>query len=116
MIAVIEAVIIYGAGLILSAVNVYVQDVENIVQFLLNLGFYATPIVYPLSIFGGGLLSKIIQLNPMTMLVNAYRAVMMYDSNPGLLSMTGCLILGLILVMIGNWVFNKLERGFAEEL
>lgn len=116
VIAVIEAVIIYGAGLILSAVNVYVQDVENIVQFLLNLGFYATPIVYPLSIFGGGLLSKIIQLNPMTMLVNAYRAVMMYDSNPGLLSMTGCLILGLILVMIGNWVFNKLERGFAEEL
>lgn len=116
VIAVIEAIMIYGMGLILSAVNVYVQDVENIVQFLLNLGFYATPIVYSVSIFGSGLLSKIIRLNPMTMLVNAYRAVMMYDANPGLLSMSAVLIFGILLVVIGNWVFDRLQRGFAEEL
>lgn len=44
-IGVIEALLIYGIGLILAAVNVYVQDVNNIIQFVLNLLFYGTPIV-----------------------------------------------------------------------
>lgn len=117
VIAVIEAIFIYGIGLILSSINVYVQDVENIVQFLLNLMFYGTPIVYYLNIFQpGSLLYRLICLNPMTMLVNAYRAVFMYQQAPGWKSLSFVLILGLILCVFGSWVFNKLQKGFAEEL
>ncbi len=117
VIALIEAILVYGIGLILSAVNVYVQDVENIVQFFLNLAFYATPIVYDLNIFPStSILYQIIRLNPMTMLVNAYRNVFMFGAAPGWRSMSLVLVLGIVLIIFGNWVFNKLQRGFAEEL
>lgn len=117
VIAAIEALLTYGIGLILSAVNVYVQDVENIVQFILNLLFYATPIVYDLNIFPPtSLLYKLVKYNPMTQLVNAYRYVFMQGMNLGFKSLLLVLGLAIILTVFGTWVFNKLQKGFAEEL
>lgn len=117
VIALIEAILIYGIGLILSAINVYVQDVENLVQFFLNLLFYGTPIVYALSIFPStSILYKLVRYNPMTMLVYAYRAILMDGMAPGWKSMSVVLVLGIVLTMFGTWVFNKLQKGFAEEL
>lgn len=117
VIAIVEAFFCYGIGLFLSAVNVYVQDVENLVQFFLNLLFYGTPIVYALSIFPStSILYKLVRYNPMTMLVYAYRAILMDGMAPGWKSMSVVLVLGIVLTMFGTWVFNKLQKGFAEEL
>ncbi|WP_323088734.1 ABC transporter permease [Allobaculum sp. JKK-2023] len=117
VIALIEAILIYGIGLILSAINVYVQDVENLVQFFLNLLFYGTPIVYALSIFPStSILYQLVRYNPMTMLVYAYRAILMDGMAPGWKSMSVVLVLGIVLTMFGTWAFNKLQKGFAEEL
>lgn len=117
VIAVIEALLIYGLSLILSAINVYVQDVEYIIQFVLNMMFYGTPIIYTLDMLSGqSLLSSLVSLNPMTILVNAYRTCIMYDGNPGWRGLLAVLALALLLCAFGSWVFNRLQRGFAEEL
>lgn len=117
VIAIIEGLLCYGIGLILAAINVYVQDVENIVQFILNLLFYATPIIYSIDMFSPDTkLYWIVRYNPMTMLMNAYRNVFMYDANPSLKALGLVLGLAIIAIIIGNWVFNRLEKGFAEEL
>lgn len=116
-IGVIEALLIYGIGLILAAVNVYVQDVNNIIQFVLNLLFYGTPIVYSLSVFPSKhILAYMIRLNPLTMIVDASRAVMMDGTAPNFICLGMVLLLGIVLTMFGTWVFDKLQRGFAEEL
>lgn len=117
LIAVVEALLCYGAGLILAAVNVYVQDVENLVQFFLNLLFYGTPIIYSLDMFpSGSMLYFLVSHNPMTLLMNCYRNVMMYGTMPEWGSLAVLLVISAVLIFIGNWVFNKLQKGFAEEL
>lgn len=117
LIAVVEALLCYGCGLILSAVNVYVQDVENLVQFFLNLLFYGTPIIYSLDMFpSGSMLYFLVSHNPMTLLMNCYRNVMMYGTMPDWGALGILLVISAVLIMIGNWVFNKLQKGFAEEL
>ncbi len=117
VIALIETLLIYGIGLILSAINVYVQDVENLVTFFLNLLFYGTPIVYQLGMFPStSILYKLVQLNPMTMIVNAYRNVFMFDTDPEWKSLLCVFLLAILLIWAGSKIFDRLQRGFAEEL
>ena len=51
LIAIIQAILSLGLLFILSAINVYVRDIEYIVGFFLNLLFYATPILYTVDMF-----------------------------------------------------------------
>lgn len=117
IIALIEGLLSLGVILFLSAFEVYVQDIEYIVGFVLNMAFYGTPILYDINMFSSaGILYKLVKLNPMTIIIDAYRDIFLNHAWPevtGLLVVAG---LGIVLVMIGYVVFKKLEKGFAEEL
>lgn len=117
VIAIVEATLALGIVFILCAVNVYVQDVENIVQFILNMLMYGTPIIYQLKQFNSaGILYKLIEWNPMTTIINSYRDVFMYHQWVNWKNLGLVFILALIILMFGYQVFRKLEKGFAEQL
>lgn len=117
LIALIEAVLIFGIILICGSVNVYVQDLEYIVQFLLQMAFYAAPVIYSITQFSNaGWLLKVIEINPFTVLLEGYRDCFLYHVWPAWQPLLGVLLLGLVLCLIGMLVFRRLERGFAEEL
>lgn len=113
----IQSMLSLGIIFILSAINVYVQDVEYIVQFILNMAFYGTPILYQVDMFSNaGALLKLIAWNPMTILINAYRDIFFYHNWPQVKGLAAVCVLSLIVLGIGYAVFKKLEKGFAEEL
>lgn len=117
VIALVEAALALGIVFILSALDAYVQDVENIVQFILNMMLYGSPIIYYLNQFSSaGLLYKLISLNPMTILINSFRDAFMYHQwiNWGPLGIVA--LVSLILIVAGYAIFRKLEKGFAEKL
>lgn len=117
VLSLVEGLLILGIILILSAINVYVQDVEYIVQFILNMAFYGTPVIYSLSQFSGtGILYNLVKLNPLTMLIDAYRDCFLYHVWPNWGKIGIVFLLGLVVTVFGFWVFRKLEKGFAEEL
>lgn len=117
VIAIVEATLALGIIFILSAINVYVQDVENIVTFILNMLMYGTPIIYQLSQFGSsGVLYTLIKYNPMTVIIDAYRDVFMYHEWINWTGLGIVFLMSLILVIIGYFIFKKLEKGFAEQL
>lgn len=117
IIALIQSILSLGIILILGAVNVYIQDMEYIIGFVLNMGFYATPIIYQLDLLSGaGILYTLVSINPLTILVSAYRDVFMYHVWPDPLKLCLVLLLGLVITIIGYVIFRKLEKGFAEEL
>lgn len=105
-----------GITLILSAINVYVRDSEYIVGFFMNLLFYATPILYTSTLFANSPIKYLINLNPMTTIIECYRDILFYQSMPHLKSLAIVLIASLFLLFIGFKIFKKLERGFAEEV
>ena len=102
----------------LSALNVYVQDIEYIVTFVINMAFYGTPILYSLETLNNApsFLVKLVQLNPMTTIIEAYRNIFMYHEFPLLKPLLLVFILSIIILIFGYLVFKKLEKGFAEEM
>ncbi|WP_273477189.1 ABC transporter permease [Faecalicoccus acidiformans] len=117
LIALIQMILSLGISFILSAIEVYVQDTEYIVNFILNMGFYATPILYNLDLLkGSGILYTLVSWNPVTLLVNAYRDIFMNHVWPNTMQLIIVIIISLVVLVIGYKVFKKLEKGFAEEL
>ena len=114
-IVLIKSIITLAFTFLLSAFNVYVKDVEYIVVFLLNMAFYATPVLYASEMFSGWFL-WVFKLNPMAHLINAYRDVFYVHRVPELLNLTVLLGIGIILLVLCYLVFNKLEKRFAEEI
>ncbi len=115
VITIIQSALTLGLLFILSAINVYVRDVEYIVGFFINLLFYATPILYTADMFPARA-RWLLYLNPMTHLIDAYRQIFYYHANPNIASLIYIIALSLLLLIVGYMIFNKLEKGFAEEV
>ena len=77
--------------------------------------FYATPIVYKLEQLPPHL-GAVMKLNPMTHIINAYRDIFYYQQMPDFQSLGILFILSMFLLIIGYFLFKKLQKGFAEEL
>lgn len=115
LLVLIQYILILGLTFILSALTVFVRDIDHFVSVILMLGFYATPIVYQ-----GEMLPKkfqiFLKLNPMAQLVEAYRSILYYHRLP---DMTMLVVWGLgsvALLVVGYLIFKKLEKSFVEEL
>lgn len=106
-----------GIGLVLSACDAYVQDLEYMVNFLIQLAMYGTPIVYNLNMFSNtsNLLVQLIRMNPLTIIVGAYRDIFLYHQMFDLPQFGVVAIIALVILCIGTMVFHKLEKGFAEQ-
>lgn len=114
IIAIIQYILTLGCIFILSSVDVYIRDTEYIVNFILNLAFYGTPVLYATSMFANW--EWLLNLNPLTHILNAYRAVFYYKTLPDMKMLLIIAVFSVILCFIGYKIFKKLERGFAEEL
>lgn len=115
VIAIIQSLLTLGVLFILSAINVYVRDIEYLVGFILQLIFYATPILYNATMFPEKY-RWILYLNPMTHIIDAYRSIFYYGLMPELKSLIFIGILSLCVFIVGYQIFRKLEKGFAEEV
>ncbi len=111
----IQYVLLLGIGFIVSSVTVYFRDLEHIIGVILMAAFYGTPIVYKLEQLPHTL-QIIVQLNPMTHLINAYRDIFYYHQMPNMQILFILLGASVVLTVIGYFIFKKLQKGFAEEL
>jgi len=116
LIVIVQYIISLALMFLLGAFNVYVKDVEYMVAFILNLFFYATPILYSVDMFSGSKLIWIFKLNPMAHFVDAYRDIFLYHKIPNTTNLFLLLGIGLLLLVVCYSVFKKLERKFAEEV
>ncbi|MXQ72986.1 ABC transporter permease [Clostridiaceae bacterium DONG20-135] len=118
IIAIIQTMLSLALILPLSAINIYIKDTEYIVTFVLNMLFYGTPILYSLAQFTNAskIFLTLINLNPLTHIMNSYRDIFLYHRTPDML-LLGCVFLAsAVLLIIGYLIFVRLEKGFAEEV
>ncbi len=105
--------LIIGAGLFLSALFVYFRDLTQIWEVSVNVLFFCSPIVYPLSAVPG-YLKTYYMFNPITRLVIMYRDVLVAGKLPSLSDFAVVIGLGALIFLVGAFTFNKLQRRFAE--
>lgn len=116
LIILVQYIFQLGIILITCAVEIYVRDAEYIINFLVSMLFYATPIIYSAKMFMGSKIEWIIKLNPMASIINSYRNVLFYQTIPEIKSLLITLGGSILLLIIGFKIFNKLQKGFAEEV
>ena len=119
-----------GIGFILSALMVYLRDVQYLVEIALTVGFWLSPIVY---LFGmvrdatGGhpWIEQIYLANPVTASIIGFHQTFWVagDTTPNNvvpenlgLRLLVMLVLGLVFVLAGQRIFQRLSGNFAQEL
>lgn len=75
-------ILVYGLGLFLSVLNVYIKDTKEIVSYLLRAGFFLTPILFPVTRVTESprlpeIAKALFSLNPMTWIINAFRQILL---------------------------------------
>jgi lipopolysaccharide transport system permease protein len=104
---------IVGLALWLSALNVRYRDVQLVIPVAVLLGFFITPIVYPITLIPE-IAKPFYALNPIVGILEGYRWVLFssYDF-PGLV-LLGPVIAGPVLVVTGLLYFQRMETSFAD--
>lgn len=115
IILVVQYVVILAISFIVSSVTVYFRDLQHFLGIFLQLLFYATPIVYSINVIPANF-QWILKLNPMTYIIDAYRAIFYNTTLPDMRVLAIVFIIGILAVILGYMIFNKLQKKFAEEL
>jgi lipopolysaccharide transport system permease protein len=101
-----------GAGLILSALNVTFRDVKYAVPFLVQMGLFVTPVIYPMRYIPHRL-QLVIGLNPMAGVVVGFRHALL--GSPASWSLMGTsLAMSIICFVSGLYIFRRMESRFAD--
>jgi ABC-2 type transport system permease protein len=108
-----------GLGMALSAVGVYFRDLPYLWGIVLQVWFFATPIVYPPSLLEDKLPTwayNLLSLNPMFRFAEAFRATLYNGAAPGATTMLGLAVVSIVTLVLGWKIFERLANRFAEEL
>lgn len=112
---IIQYIMLLGISLVVSSITVYFRDLQHFLGVLLQLFFYATPIVYSIEQIPAEY-RWILNLNPMTYIIEGYRDIFYYQTIPDLKTLAIILIVSVLNCIFGYFIFNKLQKKFAEEL
>lgn len=110
----IQLVMLAGVVLLVASIDVFLRDLEHLVEVGLTLWFYVTPILYPLHLVQDRI-GPLIHLNPMASLIQAWRDLFLENKLPSLDIWPALVFAGVALVA-GTLVFNALEERFEDAL
>ena len=115
LIVFIQAIFTLGLVMILSAANVYIRDVQYIMNPVMMIWMYACPILYSIDMVPMQFRS-IYLANPMTRIMQAYQSILYNQTMPDFKSLGFVFGAAVLTLIIGCLTFNKLQRRFAEEV
>ncbi len=111
----IQILFTYGLSLFFSALNLFYRDIQYLLNLLILTWMYLTPIMYNAEIFPERY-RWIFQINPMAVIVNAYREVILNGRPPNFFSLSIALFLSLFICFFSFKLFKKLEGQFADSV
>ena len=111
----VQYVIILSFSFIVSSICVYFRDLQHFIGIVLQLLFYAAPIVYSQDAIPTEY-QWILKYNPMTYIINAYRDIFYYQRFMDFMPLIILIVIGLLACVGSYKIFNKLQKGFAEQL
>jgi lipopolysaccharide transport system permease protein len=104
-----------GTGLAFTAVGVRFRDFRYVVPFLLNIGWFLSPIGFRPDLAPNW--ARYLALNPMTGVIEAYRWCLLPGHAPfPMAAVLTSAAIGVLLLLFGVWLFRRTERGFADTI
>lgn len=111
----LQLILVLWLALLLSALYVFVRDLDHIYEVALRILFFATPIIYALD-FLGPLTRRIALLNPLTHLIGFTRTIVLEGRVPSPAYLLGFLLLNGLLLSLALMIFRRAEPALIERL
>lgn len=111
----VEYLFALGITMLVSAVTVFLRDVEYVLGILIMAWQFLSPVMYGVDMVPEEIL-PVFDVNPMTPILVAYRDIFYYKQPPQVSTLLQAIILGVILLIVGVVVFEKLKKHFSEEM
>lgn len=109
-----------GMALLLSPLNVLMRDVDRFMRLITRFLFYATPIIYPLSLVRSSHMPEWVKFayeaNPLVGILQLFRAVWYPTEFPSSGLLIAATAGSLLVMVLGTWVFRRLEPAVLKEL
>jgi homopolymeric O-antigen transport system permease protein len=115
LVIIIQFVFILSLAYLLATVHVTFRDTQYLLNILLMLGFYLTPVLYDSTAIPQRFY-LIYLLNPMYHFINAYRAILLQGLWPDFISLSLVGAAASALLLLGYWYFVLTSFQFVEEL
>jgi ABC-2 type transport system permease protein len=115
VILLMEALFTSGMSLLLSSVTVYLRDIEHMLGIALMLWFYLTPVVYSTTMLSPRL-AELFKLNPVADVVLSFQSALYYKEDPHWKLFLFGFVISTFVLLLGWFVFVRLNRRFAEEV
>lgn len=109
----IMAMLGLGLGIIFSSMTTKYRDLNFLLQFGIQLLMYATPVIYPLNATSGNL-RKVLELNPLTPLVESFRKILLGQGEVNYEGLIYCSSITVVTLFIGIVIFNQVEKSFMD--
>ncbi len=111
----VQMMLMIGLGLLLSMANLFFRDVGFLFRSVIQLWMFVTCVVYQLEATAGWK-RAIIQLNPMTPIIRAYRDCMIQGQSPFDAFFINAAGVSIMILLVGWWWFRRREFDFAENI
>lgn len=104
-----------GVALLLAMSNLFYRDVKYLFEIVVTVWMFATSVLYPAELVGGRM-GAIVRMNPMTPIIEGYRAAVLYGRSPLDRDFIFASILALVVFAAGWLTFHRAEFEFAENI
>lgn len=111
----IQQIFTLGLSLFFSAANLLYRDVQYLLSMILLLWMYLTPVIYSADMIPTRY-KILFQLNPLAVIINAYRQVILAGGPPKYSSLIIAFIVSTITLLIGLKYFKSREKIFADNI
>jgi ABC-type polysaccharide/polyol phosphate export permease len=125
LLMVLLAVFATGLALMLSVANVYFRDSAHVTTIALQVLFYATPVIYPITLVSDVSPDSLVArlhidalyfANPLVHFVEAFRALLYEQQIPGAATIAVVVLSSAASLALGWTVFQRFSGRLAEEL
>jgi lipopolysaccharide transport system permease protein len=103
-----------GLGILFTSMTTKYRDLKFLITFGVQLLMYATPVIYPMSTIPEGKFKMILQLNPLSPIVESFKYSFLGAGEFSLTGLAYSLGFALVALFLGMIVFHKTERNFID--
>jgi lipopolysaccharide transport system permease protein len=110
----IMAMLALGFGMVITALTAKYRDLKFAMGFGVQLWMYATPIVYPMSLIGGGKWKYLIMANPLCPIIETFKLGFLGAGTFSWLHLGYSALFAVALMLVAIVIFNRTERTFMD--
>lgn len=103
-----------GVSWFVSVLGVYVRDLGQVMGVFMTILLFMGPIVYPFSLIPEAIQPYVYWLNPLTVVVEQFRAVALYGQQPDWQDLGIYTLCAGAMLFLGQWFFKRTREGFAD--